>query len=213
MKNILVKTLLTAAALCLSPLVFSSVVVSLDDAPSKSKAGLQTAVFAGGCFWCTESDFDKVPGVVSTISGYIGGSVKNPTYEQVSAGGTGHAEAVQVKFDPKKISYAKLLKVYWLSIDPLTENRQFCDGGSQYRSAIFYSDERQKKQALAYKKSLEDSKFFKQPIVTEITAASQFYPAEDYHQDYHNKNPVRYNYYRSSCGRDKRLEQVWGKKK
>ncbi len=218
MKNIFSKFLVTvtaivAAALVTSAIASSAVIVNLDDTPTKSQAGLQTAVFAGGCFWCTESDFDKVKGVVTTTSGYIGGSVKNPTYEQVSAGGTGHAEAVEVKFDPKKITYANLLKVYWLSIDPLTENRQFCDGGSQYRSAIFYIGESQKKQALAYKKSLEDSKFFKQPIVTEITAASQFYPAEDYHQDYHNKNPVRYNYYRSSCGRDARLKQVWGKMK
>ena len=218
MKNIFSRFLVSAtaivtAALVTSAIASSAVIVTLDDTPTKSQAGLQTAVFAGGCFWCTESDFDKVKGVVATTSGYIGGSVKNPTYEQVSAGGTGHAEAVEVKFDPKKITYANLLKVYWLSIDPLTENRQFCDGGSQYRSAIFYIGESQKKQALAYKKSLEDSKFFKQPIVTEITAASQFYPAEDYHQDYHNKNPVRYNYYRSSCGRDARLKQVWGKKK
>lgn len=218
MKNIFSRFLVTvtaivAASLVTSAIASSAVIVSLDDTPTKFEAGLQTAVFAGGCFWCTESDFDKVKGVVSTTSGYIGGSVRNPTYEQVSAGGTGHAEAVEVKFDPKKITYANLLKVYWLSIDPLTENRQFCDGGSQYRSAIFYIGESQKKQALAYKKSLEDSKFFKQPIVTEITAASQFYPAEDYHQDYHSKNPVRYKYYRSSCGRDARLKQVWGKKK
>lgn len=218
MKNIFSKFVLTAttivaAALVTSAIASSAVIVTLDDTPTKSQAGLQTAIFAGGCFWCTESDFDKVSGVVSTTSGYIGGSVKNPTYEQVSAGGTRHAEAVQVKFDPKKITYASLLKVYWLSIDPLTENRQFCDGGSQYRSAIFYIGESQKKQALAYKKSLEDSKFFKQPIVTEITAASEFYPAEDYHQNYHSKNPVRYSYYRSSCGRDARLKQVWGKKK
>lgn len=205
--------IVVAAALFTSGIAFSSVVVTLDDIPTKSRAGLETAIFAGGCFWCTESDFDKVKGVISTTSGYIGGSVKNPTYEQVSAGGTGHTEAVEIKFDPKKITYANLLKVYWLSIDPLTKNRQFCDGGSQYRSAIFHIGESQKKQALASKKSLEDSKFFKQAIVTEITAASQFYPAEDYHQDYHKKNPVRYNYYRSSCGRDARLQQVWGKKK
>lgn len=213
MKNIFLKTMLLLIVTFGSSLAFSTVVVSLDEVSAKSQNGLETAVFAGGCFWCTESDFDKVPGVVSTVSGYIGGTVKNPTYEQVSAGGTGHAEAVQVKFDPKKISYANLLKVYWLSIDPLTANRQFCDGGSQYRSAIFYTSENQKKQALAYKKSLEDSKFFDRPIVTEINAASEFYPAEEYHQDYHQKNPLRYKYYRNSCGRDERLEQVWGKKK
>jgi len=211
-KNIFPKLLLTAVAFAASGFAFSAVMVDLGP-PAKSASGLETAVFAGGCFWCTESDFDKVPGVVSTVSGYIGGTVKNPSYEEVSAGGTGHAEAVEVKFDPKKITYANLLKVYWLSIDPLTANRQFWDGGSQYRSAIFYTSENQKKQSFAYKKSLEDSKFFDRPIVTEITAATEFYPAEDYHQDYHTKNPVRYNYYRSSCGRDKRLEQVWGKKK
>jgi peptide-methionine (S)-S-oxide reductase len=211
-KNIFSRLVLAAVAIVTSNLVFSAVMVDLDTSV-KSKDGLETAIFAGGCFWCTESDFDKVPGVVSTTSGYIGGTVKNPSYEEVSAGGTGHAESVLVKFDPKKISYAKLLKAYWLSIDPLTADRQFCDGGHQYRSAIFYSDENQKKQAIAYKKSLQDSKFFKQAIVTEISAATEFYPAEDYHQDYHNKNPLRYSYYRSSCGRDARLEQVWGKKK
>lgn len=211
MKNIFSKLLLLLSVSLVSSFAFSAVLVDIAG-PVKSKDGLETAIFAGGCFWCTESDFDKVKGVVSTTSGYTGGSVKNPSYEQVSAGGTGHAEAVLVKFDPKKITYAQLLKTYWLSIDPLTANRQFCDSGSQYRSAIFYSNESQKKQAMAYKKSLEDSKFFKQPIVTEIIVAAKFYPAEDYHQDYHNKNPVRYNYYRNSCGRDDRLKQVWGKK-
>ncbi|MGH8106684.1 MAG: peptide-methionine (S)-S-oxide reductase MsrA [Arenimonas sp.] len=212
MKSIFTKTVILVAASFVSSVAIASVLVSLDG-PTKSTANVETAIFAGGCFWCTESDFDKVPGVISTTSGFTGGSLKNPTYEEVSAGGTGHAEAVEVKFNPKKVSYAQLLKVYWLSIDPLTPNRQFCDSGSQYRSAIFYTSESQKKQALASKKSLEDSKFFKQPIVTEITAASTFYPAEEYHQDYHNKNPIRYRYYRNGCGRDDRLEQVWGKKK
>ncbi len=213
MKNIFKKLVLFICTAVFTGMAAASVVVSLD-APAKVKDNhYETAIFAGGCFWCTESDFDKVKGVISTTSGYVGGKVENPSYEQVSAGGTGHAEAVLVKFDPKVISYAQLLKTYWLSIDPLTPNRQFCDSGSQYRSAIFYVNESQKKQALAYKKSLEDSKFFKQPIVTEINAASTFYPAEDYHQDYHTKNPVRYKYYRNSCGRDARLEQVWGKKK
>jgi len=206
------KFLILLATALLSGIAFSAIVVDLGP-PAKSGSGLETAIFAGGCFWCTESDFDKVPGVVSTTSGYTGGTVKNPSYEEVSAGGTGHAESVLVKYDPKKISYAQLLKAYWLSIDPLTANRQFCDGGHQYRSAIFYMNESQKKQAFAYKKSLENSHFFKQPIVTEITAATEFYPAEDYHQDYHDKNPIRYNYYRNACGRDARLEQVWGKKK
>jgi len=211
-KHIIAKSFVFFVAGLASSIALSAVLVSLDG-PSKPKAGIETAVFAGGCFWCTESDFDKVPGVISTTSGYIGGTIKNPSYEQVSAGATGHAEAVEVKFDTSKISYAQLLKTYWLSIDPLTPNRQFCDSGSQYRSAIFYTSESQKKQALASKKSLEDSKFFNLPIVTEITAATAFYPAEDYHQDYHNKNPIRYSYYRNGCGRDDRLKQVWGKKK
>lgn len=212
MKNIFAKTFVFIVAGFVSSIGLSAVLVSLDG-PSKSKSGIETAVFAGGCFWCTESDFDKVPGVISTTSGYIGGNVKNPTYEQVSAGVTGHTEAVEVKFDPKKITYSQLLKYFWLSIDPLTPNRQFCDSGTQYRSGIFYTSESQNKQALASKKSLDNSKIFKQPIVTEITAATTFYPAEDYHQDYHNKNPIRYNYYRNGCGRDDRLKQVWGKKK
>jgi peptide-methionine (S)-S-oxide reductase len=202
--------LLFSTAICGAALA----VVNVNFAPPvKTKEGYETAIFAGGCFWCTESDFDKVKGVITTTSGYIGGKVENPTYEQVSAGGTGHAEAVMVTFDPKKVTYAKLLQVYWLSIDPLTPNRQFCDSGSQYRSAIFYLDENQRKQAEAYKASLEKRKVFTQPIVTEINAGSTFYPAEDYHQDYHTKNPIRYRYYRNGCGRDARLEQVWGKKK
>lgn len=212
MKNIFAKTIVFLVAGLVSSFAFSAVVVSLEGT-SKSKPGIETAIFAGGCFWCTESDFDKVSGVISTTSGYIGGSVRNPTYEQVSAGVTGHTEAVEIKFDPKKITYAQLLKFFWLSIDPLTPNRQFCDSGSQYRSGIFYTSESQKKQALASKKSLDDSKIFKQPIVTEVTAATSFYPAEDYHQDYHTKNPIRYSYYRNGCGRDDRLEQLWGKKK
>ncbi len=212
MNRLFSRMLLALAMAGFSGLALSTVIVTLDESPAKPAAGMETAIFAGGCFWCTESDFDKVPGVVTTTSGYIGGTVKNPTYEQVSAGGTGHAESVLVTFDPKKISYAKLLKAYWISIDPLTANRQFCDSGHQYRSAIFYLNESQKKQALAFKKSLEDSHFFKQAIVTEVTAATEFYPAEDYHQDYHNKNPIRYNYYRNSCGRDARLKEVWGKK-
>jgi peptide-methionine (S)-S-oxide reductase len=166
------------------------------------------ATFAGGCFWCMEPPFDKLDGVISTISGYAGGKKKNPTYEEVSAGNTGHAEVVQVTYDPKKITYEKLLEVFWRNVDPLTPNRQFCDVGSQYRTAIFYHDETQKRLAEESKKAL--SKRFKEPIVTEIVAASEFYPAEDYHQDYYTKNPLRYKYYRYSCGRDQRLETLWG---
>lgn len=180
--------------------------------PPSSSAAEGVAVFAGGCFWCTESDFDKVPGVISTTSGYIGGTVANPTYQQVSAGSTGHVEAVQVRFDPSKTSYAKLLEAFWPTIDPLTANAQFCDHGSQYRSAIFYANADQQAQAEASKAALQNSGRFNQPIVTEILPASTFYPAEDYHQDYHQKNPLRYAYYRRGCGRDARLEQLWGKK-
>ncbi|MDQ3244429.1 MAG: peptide-methionine (S)-S-oxide reductase MsrA [Gemmatimonadota bacterium] len=179
---------------------------------SPATLGLQVATFGGGCFWCMEPPFDKLAGVVSTTSGYIGGSVANPTYEQVSDGGTGHAEVVQVAYDPAKISYAKLLEVFWRNIDPLTPNRQFCDAGSQYRSAIFYHGDDQRRAAEASKSALDQSRRFRQPIVTQIASASTFYPAEEYHQNYYRKNPIRYKFYRSRCGRDKRLEEVWGKK-
>ncbi len=170
-----------------------------------------TAIFAGGCFWCTESDFDKVKGVVATTSGYIGGHKNNPTYKEVSAGGTGHTEAVKVEYDPKQVSYAELLTVFWRSVDPTTADAQFCDHGSQYRSGIFYMNAEQKKLSLASKSALEMNKPFKEAIVTEVTQASQFYPAEAYHQNYHDRNPVRYKYYRWGCGRDARLEELWGK--
>lgn len=170
------------------------------------------AIFAGGCFWCTEADFDKVPGVIETTSGYIGGHVDNPTYEQVSAGNSGHIEAVRVRFDPSKTNYAKLLEAFWPTIDPITANAQFCDRGSQYRSAIFYSNPEEQKLAAASKDTLEKSGRLPAPVVTEILAASTFYSAEDYHQDYYLRNPLRYNYYRNGCARDQRLEQLWGKK-
>ena len=168
------------------------------------------AIFAGGCFWCVESDFDKLPGVLSTTSGYTGGKLANPTYEQVSAESTGHAEAVEVVFDPSRVSYEQLLQHFWRTIDPTTADRQFCDVGSSYRSALFPVNAQQMALAVASKQALEKSKPFKQPIVTEITAASTFYPAEGYHQDYYKKNPIRYQYYRKSCGRDQRLQQLWG---
>ncbi|MET1079575.1 MAG: peptide-methionine (S)-S-oxide reductase MsrA [Pseudomonas sp.] len=181
-------------------------------APSvPSSVPASVAVFAGGCFWCTESDFDKIPGVLSTTSGYIGGTLANPSYEQVSSGTSGHLEAVQVQFDPARTSYAKLLEAFWPTIDPLTANRQFCDEGPQYRSAIFYASAEEKRLAEASKSALQASGRFAQPIVTEILPATRFYPAEDYHQDYHSKNPLRYAYYRNGCGRDARLEQLWGK--
>ena len=171
---------------------------------------LAVATFAGGCFWCMEPPFDKLPGVVSTTSGYTGGELADPTYEQVSAGGTGHAEAVQVRYDPARISYAKLLEIYWRNVDPLTPDRQFCDGGSQYRSAIFYHDAEQRALAERTKAEIEKSGRFDRPIVTQIVAAFAFYPAEEYHQDYYLRNPLRYKFYRTSCGRDRRLEELWG---
>ncbi len=174
------------------------------------KAALAKATFAGGCFWCMEPPYDKLDGVVSTTSGYIGGREKNPTYEQVSAGQTGHAEVVQVVYDPAKVSYEKLLEVFWHNVDPLTANRQFCDGGRQYRTAIFYHDAEQKRLAEASKRALEASGKLPGPIVTEIVPLTAFYPAEEYHQDYYTKNPIRYKYYRGSCGRDRRLEELWG---
>jgi peptide-methionine (S)-S-oxide reductase len=170
----------------------------------------EKAIFAGGCFWCVESDFDKVPGVISTTSGYTGGSVAKPTYEQVSAKHTGHAEAVEVVFDPTRVSFGQLVEHYWHTIDPTVKDRQFCDVGNPYRTAIFPIGEAQLKTALASKAALEKSKPFKETIVTEVTPASAFYPAEDYHQDYYKKNPVRYQYYRLSCGRDARVKELWG---
>ena len=169
------------------------------------------ATFAGGCFWCVEADFDKVDGVISTTSGYIGGRVANPSYEQVSSKSTGHAEAVEIVFDPAKVSYEQLLGKFWHSIDPTTKDRQFCDAGSPYRTAIFAHDEAQLAAAKVSLAALEKSKPFKEPIVTTIERAGPFYAAEEYHQDYYKKNPVRYKYYRTSCGRDTRLQELWGK--
>lgn len=173
-------------------------------------AALQKATFAGGCFWCMEAPFDKLDGVVSVTAGYTGGSVRNPTYEQVSAGGTGHAEAVQIVYDPARIAYSKLLDVFWHNIDPTAKDRQFCDSGNQYRSGIFYHSADQQRAALQSKSALDKNKPFREPVVTEIVAATEFYPAEEYHQHYYKKNPLRYKYYRSGCGRDKRLKELWG---
>lgn len=173
-------------------------------------AKLEKATFAGGCFWCMEHPFDQIPGVVSVTSGYTGGWKKNPTYEEVSAGGTGHAESVQIVYDPKKVTYQKLLSVFWHNIDPTAKDRQFCDSGHQYRSAIFYHNEEQHRLASQSKEQLEKNKPFRGPVVTEIVPASEFYPAEEYHQHYYKKNPIRYRFYRYSCGRDKRLRELWG---
>ena len=171
---------------------------------------LEKATFAGGCFWCMEHPFDEIPGVVSVTPGYTGGQKKNPTYEEVSAGGTGHAESVQIVYDPAKVTYEKLLEVFWHNIDPVAKDRQFCDTGHQYRSAIFYHSEEQHRLALQSKALLEKNKTFKEPIATEIVQATEFYPAEEYHQHYYKKNPIRYKYYRTTCGRDKRLKELWG---
>ncbi len=169
------------------------------------------AVFAGGCFWCMEEVFEKVEGVVSVTSGYMGGQKTNPTYEEVSAGGTGHAESVEVVYDPAKVSYQKLLDHFWKNVDPLTPNAQFCDHGTQYRAVIFYGNDEEKRQAEASRQAVEQSKRFTEPIVTQIVSAAKFYPAEDYHQDFYKKNPARYKFYKYTCGRAQRLEQLWGK--
>jgi len=173
-------------------------------------AGRDTAIFAGGCFWCEETAFEGLPGVLSVTSGYTGGQAKNPTYEQVSSGSTGHAESVEVAYDPAKISYERLLEVFWHNVDPLDGGGQFCDRGTQYRSAIFYKDEAQRKAAEESRRKLEEEPRFKGKIATQIVPASTFYPAEEYHQDFYKKNPIRYNSYRLGCGRDARLKAIWG---
>ena len=172
--------------------------------------GSELAVFAGGCFWCTEADFDKVPGVLSTTSGYTGGKTANPSYAEVASHATGHAEAVQVVFDPKQVSYERLVAHFWRTIDPTTRDRQFCDIGSPYRSVIFATTPEQFQIAQASRSALEKSKPFKDAIVTQIVMLDDFYPAEPEHQNYHQNNPVRYAYYRSGCGRDARLKMLWG---
>jgi len=170
----------------------------------------QIAIFAGGCFWCVESDFDKVPGVIDTTSGFDGGHVANPTYEQVSAGGTAYAESVRITYDPAKVSYQKLLDYFWRHIDPTTANAQFCDHGTQYRTAIFYLNEEQHQLAEQSKAALEKNKPFKGPILTQIEASTKFYPAEAYHQDFHETHTLKYKFYRYRCGRDQRVKELWG---
>ncbi|MBY0412365.1 MAG: peptide-methionine (S)-S-oxide reductase MsrA [Burkholderiaceae bacterium] len=176
-------------------------------APPLAK-GTATAIFAGGCFWCTESDFEKLPGVVAAESGYTDGKDTNPTYQAVSAGGTGHTEAVRVTYDPAKVSYSQLIEYFWRTIDPTEKDRQFCDAGTQYRSGIYWGTEDERKVAEASLAALQKTGQFKQ-IYTEVKRASPFYVAEDYHQDYYKKNPVRYKYYRLNCGRDAQLQRVW----
>lgn len=170
----------------------------------------EKAIFAAGCFWCTEEAFEKVPGVISAVSGYTGGTVKNPSYEQVSSGRTGHAEAVEVTFDPSKVTYEQLLDHFWVNHDPTVTNRQFCDSGTQYRPEIFYLSEEQKRLAEVSKAKWERQKPFRQDLLTKITQAGPFYPAEDYHQDYYKKNSFQYHFYVTGCGRYSRLDNLWG---
>ena len=199
------------AGLAAGCLFLASLLVATGDAePAVVNPKLEKATFAGGCFWCMEPPFDRLDGVVSVTAGYTGGQKKNPSYEEVSSGATGHAESVEVIYDPSRVSYAKLLDVFWHNIDPTVKDRQFCDSGAQYRTAIFYHNEEQKSLAEQSKKMLEASKRFKGPVYTEITPASTFYKAEEYHQKYYKKNPVRYKFYRWNCGRDQRLKEIWG---
>jgi peptide-methionine (S)-S-oxide reductase len=183
---------------------------SAQDKPAAGGPRLAKATFAGGCFWCMEPPFDRLDGVVSTTSGYTGGDKADPTYEEVSAGGTGHAEAIEIVFDPRKVSYEKLLDVFWHNVDPLAKDYQFCDHGHQYRTAIFTHGDEQKRLAESSKKKLQDANRWGQPIATEIVPAGVFYPAEAYHQKYYEKNPIRYKFYRGGCGRDARLKELWG---
>ena len=197
---------LAAAAMALA----AGAAVAQQESTTMSKDGHAVATFAGGCFWCMEPPYDKLDGVLATTSGYTGGSKVDPTYREVSAGGTGHTEAVQITYDPSRVSYEELLDVFWHNVDPLDAGGQFCDRGASYRTGIFVHDEEQRRLAETSKQALVDSGRFEQPIVTEIDEAGPFYPAEEYHQDYYEKNPIRYNFYRWNCGRDARLEQLWG---
>ena len=189
--------------------LFAVAALLLSLAPAQGQ-NLEKAAFAGGCFWCTEEAFEKVPGVVSAVSGYMGGKVENPSYEQVSTGRTGHTEVVEVTFDPAKVSYEKLLDVFWVNHDPTVLDRQFCDAGSQYRPEIFAYTDEQKRLAEASKAKWEKQKPFKQPLLTPITRASRFWPAEGYHQDYYKKNALQYRFYVTGCGRYARLDSLWG---
>ena len=196
------KTILFSIAI-----LMMTTVLSFSQTPSMEKA-----VFAGGCFWCEETAFEGKPGVISAVSGYAGGHTANPSYDQVSAGGTGHAESVEVTYDPKKITYQQLLDIFWHNADPTDSGGQFCDRGDQYRSQIFYTNDTQKKLAEASKAEVMKTKPFSAPIVTQVTPLKAFYPAEEYHQDFYKKNPVRYESYRLGCGRDRRLKELWGDK-
>jgi len=190
--------------------LFASLLALVVPPSAAGQTATAKATFAGGCFWCMEEAFEKVPGVVSVVSGYTGGLAPNPTYQQVSAGGTGHAESIEISYDPARVTYDQLLQAFWHNIDPVAIDHQFCDYGRQYRSAIFYRDDAERRAAEASKRALEASKRFDQPIATEIVPSGPFYPAEEYHQDYYRKNPFRYHFYKWSCGRARRLKQIWG---
>jgi methionine-S-sulfoxide reductase len=182
----------------------SDIKIVIDDQPR------ETAILAGGCFWCIEADYEKLNGVIDVVSGYTGGHLRDPTYRQVSSGGSGHIESVRITYDPSVISYDKILHFFWRHVDPTRNDGQFCDSGSQYRPAIFYQNESQYQQALASRAETEKSKPFKEPLKVELIKASEFYVAEDYHQDYYKKNPIRYKFYRFNCRRDARVKELWG---
>ena len=195
------------------PILLTFIFLQFAFAAASQAAKLESAVLAGGCFWCIEADYEKLDGVVDVVSGYAGGHIKNPTYKQVSAGGSGHIEVVKVTYDANKINYSQILDYFWRHVDPTRDDGQFCDRGPQYRPAIFYQDEAQKELAMASVKKTEKIKPFSQPLKVELIKLTTFYPAEDYHQDYYKKNPIRYNFYRYNCGRDARVEQLWGEPK
>ncbi len=195
-----------------SALIFLVVGLSNIPSPSVATPGEPAKVyFAGGCFWCMEEAFEKVDGVIAAVSGYMGGTVQNPSYEDVSSGRTGHAESVEVLYDPSKVTYNQLLEAFWRNVDPITPNAQFCDHGTQYRAAIFYQNDQEKRFAEESRQAIEQSKRFTQPVVTQIVPASRFYAAEEYHQDFYKKNPIRYKFYKYNCGRAQRLDELWGK--
>lgn len=198
-----------SGTLILLVVVFSNVLLQ----PVVESGEPAKAYFAGGCFWCMEEAFEKVDGVIAAVSGYMGGTVQNPSYEEVSSGRTGHAESIEVLYDPSKVTYNQLLEAFWRNVDPITPTAQFCDHGTQYRAAIFYQNDQEKRFAEESKQAIEQSKRFTQPIVTQIVMASQFYTAEDYHQDFYKKNPIRYKFYKYNCGRAQRLDELWGKSK
>jgi peptide-methionine (S)-S-oxide reductase len=208
----MIQPLACARTVGAAALVCAALFASATGAQSTGDERLATATFAGGCFWCMEPPFDALDGVVSTTSGYIGGHTENPTYLEVSSGKTGHTEAVQIVYDPEKISYERLLDVFWVNIDPTDADGQFCDRGSQYRPGIFYHDDAQRTSAEQSKAALAASKPFEQPLAIEIQAATIFYAAEEYHQNYYQKNPFRYKFYRAGCGRDRRLQELWGER-